>query len=158
MAIEYSFTTKWKTTAPIHDVWEAIRLSLYWPKWWKSFVSVIELEHGDDRGIGSIRRYTLKSPSHYTLSFDMLLTDREEYKLLSGKATGELEGTGTWHFYEQDGMTWIECHWNVKTTKAWMNALAFILRPAFSYNHRMVMKKGAQFLAKKLNTPVFDIS
>src|ERR1039457_5516743 len=98
MAIEYSFTTKWKTTAPIHDAWEAIRLSLEWPKWWKSFVSVTESEPGDELGIGSIRRYTLQSPTHYKLTFDLLLTERIENKLLKGEASGELAGTGIWHF------------------------------------------------------------
>ncbi|MCW3123460.1 MAG: polyketide cyclase [Flavipsychrobacter sp.] len=158
MAIEYSFTTKWETTAPVADAWEAIRNSLDWPLWWKSFVSVTETKGGDDRGIGSIRTYTLKSPTGYKLSFDMLLTDRVDHKLLSGKATGELAGTGTWHFNVRDNKTYIECKWNVATTKAWMNMLAFILRPAFEYNHRMVMKKGAKYLEGKLGMPVNDIS
>jgi hypothetical protein len=157
MAIEYSFTTHWKTTASINDVWEAIRFSLEWPGWWKSFVAVKEIVPGDEMGIGSIRRYTLKSPTHYKLTFDLLLTDRIEHKLLSGKVSGELEGTGIWHFDVRDGITFIECQWNVRTTKAWMNALAFMLRPAFKYNHRMVMKQGAQYLAKKLGVPVDDV-
>lgn len=158
MAIEYSFITKWKTSAPVHEVWETIRLSLEWPQWWKSFISVIELEPGDEMGIGSIRRYTLKSPTQYKLTFDLLLTDRVENKLLKGVASGELAGEGIWHFRVLDGITYIECHWNVRTTKVWMNALAFILRPAFQYNHRLVMKKGAKYLEKKIGAPVTDIS
>ena len=158
MAIEYSFTTRWKTGAPLHDVWDAVRLSLEWPQWWKSFTSVTEIEPGDANSIGSIRRYTLKSPTSYKLTFDMLLTDRNECKVLSGKATGELEGTGTWKFSERNGITYIECLWNVKTTRAWMNLFAFILRPAFEYNHRLVMKNGARYLEKKLGVPVADIS
>ena len=97
MAIAYSFTTKWETDAPVGDVWEAIRNSLDWPRWWKSFISVTETTPGDSLGIGSVRKYTLQSPTRYKLSFDMLLTDRIEHKLLAGKATGELAGTGTWH-------------------------------------------------------------
>jgi len=158
MAIEYSFITRWKTAAPIHEVWETIRLSLEWPEWWKSFVSVKELAPGDEMGIDSIRRYTLQSPTRYKLTFDLLLTDRVEHKLLKGVASGDLAGEGIWHFQVLDNMTFVECHWNVKTTKAWMNALAFILKPAFQFNHRMVMKKGAKYLEKRLNTPVTDIS
>lgn len=56
----------------------------------------------------------------------MLLTDRIEHKLLAGKATGELAGTGTWHFDFRKGKTYIEWQWNVATSKAWMN----ILHPA----------------------------
>lgn len=158
MAIAYSFTTKWKTSAPVHDVWEAIRLSLDWPQWWKSFVSVTELQPGDNLGIGSIRRYTLQSPTRYKLTFDLLLTERVEHKKLKGEASGELAGTGTWLFDIRDGMTYIECQWNVSTTKAWMNLLAFILKPAFQYNHKQVMKKGAGFLAQRLGTEVTDFS
>lgn len=158
MAIEYSFTTKWETSAPIHDVWETIRLSLEWPQWWKSFVSVTEIVPGDDRGIGSLRRYTLQSPTRYKLTFDLLLTDRIEHKLLSGKAEGELAGTGIWHFDVKNSITCIECQWNVRTTKAWMNALAFLLKPAFQYNHRLVMKNGAGYLAQRLGVPVKDVS
>ena len=158
MPIEYSFSTKWKTTANIQNVWDAIRLSLEWPVWWKSFNSVIEITPGDEMGIGSIRRYTLRSPAHYKLTFDFLLTDRIEHKLLSGKASGELEGSGFWHFNVNDGITYIECQWNVKTTRAWMNTFAFLLKPAFKYNHRLVMKKGAQYLEKKLGVPVDAIS
>lgn len=158
MAIEYSFVTRWKTPAPIHEVWEAIRLSLDWPQWWRSFVSVKELVPGNDLGIGSVRRYTLQSPAKYKLTFDLLLTDRVEHKLLKGVASGELAGEGIWHFQVLDGTTYVECHWNVKTTKAWMNALAFVLRPAFQYNHKLVMKKGAKYLEQKLAVPVTDIS
>lgn len=158
MAIAYSFTTKWETPAPLNEVWEAIRNSLDWPEWWKSFTDVTELNHGDENGIGGIYRYTLKSPTHYKLTFDLQLTERIEHKKLEGKASGELEGTGTWLFEEKNGITFIECIWNVKTTQRWMNALAFILMPLFKYNHRMVMKKGGQYLAKKLNAQVIDVS
>lgn len=158
MAIEYSFVTRWKTKVPLHLVWETIRLSLEWPQWWKSFTAVTELQPGDEMGIGSIRRYTLQSPAKYKLTFDLLLTERMEHKLLKGIASGELAGEGIWHFREQDGTTFIECHWNVKTTKTWMNALAFILKPAFQFNHKLVMRKGAGDLQKKLGYPVDDIS
>ncbi len=158
MAIAYAFTTRWKTSAPLHDVWETIRNSLQWPEWWKSFESVAELRPGDELGIGSIRRYTLQSPTRYKLTFDMLLTERVEHETLRGEASGELAGSGTWHFKVIDGVTYIECLWNVRTTRAWMNMLAFLLKPVFRYNHKLVMKKGAGFLAQRLNATVLDIS
>ena len=49
--------------------------------WWKSFTDVIEIEHGDEKGIGGIYKYTLKSPTHYKLTFDMLLIERVEHKI-----------------------------------------------------------------------------
>jgi uncharacterized membrane protein len=158
MPIQYSFVTRWKTNAPHTDVWEVIKDSLDWPRWWKSFTSVTELSPGDEQNIGSIRRYTLKSPTGYKLTFDLELLERKEYKRLHGKASGELQGSGTWTITEYNGETYIECLWHVQTTKKWMNALAFMLKPAFMYNHQLVMKKGAKYLSAKLGVPVHDVS
>jgi len=154
MPENYSFTTHWYVNAPLKDVWEAIYKSEEWPRWWKGVQSVTETVNGDERGIGSVRVYKLRSPMLYTLSFNLLLTDREEYKYLSGNASGELEGTGAWYFDIGEGMTHVRCHWNVHTNIKWMNAFAFILKPIFRYNHSKVMKWGAESLAKKLNTEV----
>lgn len=155
MARIYSFQTDWLFNAPVNKVWEAIYLSEDWPKWWKGVLSVEEIVKGDELGIGSIRLYKMRSPMFYTLSFNMELTDRIEYQLLKGNASGELEGTGSWHFREEEGMTHVHYEWKVSTNKAWMNYLSFILKPLFEYNHDTVMKWGAESLARKLNTEFF---
>ncbi len=154
MPQNYSFTTHWYVSAPFKEVWEVIYKSEEWPQWWKDVLSVTEIEKGDERGIGSIRVYKLKSPTGYTLSFNLLLTEREEYKCLSGKASGELEGTGSWHFGIGEGITHVSCHWDVHTNIGWMNAFAFMLKPIFKLNHKIVMKRGARCLARKLQTDV----
>ncbi|MBC7554266.1 MAG: polyketide cyclase [Taibaiella sp.] len=154
MDTNYSFVSVWKTYVPLAKVWEIINYSLHWPLWWKDFTVVKEIKEGDEYGVGSIRRYTVQSPAIYQLTFDLELTRRIDYQLLSGKATGELEGTGLWQFREKNGATYIECHWDVKTKKTWMNIFAFILRPAFIYNHRLIMKKGAGYLAGRSGAEV----
>lgn len=154
MPENYSFTTNWYVKAPLEQVWEAIYKSEDWPQWWKGVVSVKETEKGDERGIGSIREYRIKSPMHYTLFFRLLLTDREEYKYLSGNASGELEGVGAWHFSREGDQTHVQCEWNVHTNIKWMNSFAFLLKPVFRFNHSMVMKWGAKSLAKKLGVEV----
>lgn len=159
MAEQYSFITHWRIKAPLQDVWNAIYLSEEWPNWWKGVVSVVETVKGDERGIGSIRIYKLRSPMAYTLSFKLELTERIDQQLLKGTATGELAGTGSWHFAEEPGnITHISCHWNVHTTVRWMNTFAFLLRPLFTYNHNAVMRQGAQSLAKKLRTELISFS
>jgi hypothetical protein len=40
--------------------------------------------------------------------------------------------------------------WNVRTTKRWMNVLAPVARPAFEYNHNVVMRRGGEGLAQRL--------
>src|SRR5690606_17528487 len=116
---QYHFISHWQVSAPLQQVWDAIYLSEQWPEWWKGVVSVKEIKAGDSLGIGSIRTYRMRSPMLYTLSFNLQLTDREELKLLKGNATGELKGTGAWHFEHKNGITDVKCIWNVHTTLWW---------------------------------------
>jgi len=147
----YSFITDWELRAPLEEVWQAILESEQWPEWWKGVVDVKELKPGNESGIGSIRSYTLSSPSRYRLRFNLLLTNRTEYQLLKGNATGDLQGTGSWHFRYNDGITYVQCEWHVMTTIPWMSYMGVVLAPFFRYNHTIVMRWGARSLAKKLN-------
>jgi len=156
--MEYSFVTTWRLKTPLQSAWNAIYLSEQWPQWWDSVISVHEIEEGDEQGIGSIRIYKLRSPMLYTLSFRMQLTDRVEYKLLSGIATGDLAGTGSWQFEEDGEITTIRCYWDVTTSISWMNKLSFLLKPIFKLNHSIVMKQGGKCLARKLHAEIISLS
>jgi hypothetical protein len=156
MATEYAFITHWQIKAPLGQVWDAIYASLDWPLWWKGVLDVKELQKGDEDGIDSIREYTWRSILPYKLAFNMRLTELEKHRRMKGKAFGELEGEGEWFFEEKDGITYIQYNWTVFTNKSWMNYLAFIMKPAFSYNHDVVMSWGAKGLAKKLNAELLS--
>lgn len=156
MATQYAFVTRWQIKAPLTSVWDAIEDSLNWPHWWKGVVSVREEKKGDASGIGSVRVYQWRSILPYHLAFHMELTGLEKYRTLKGKAYGELEGEGEWFFKENGGVTFVEYHWTVFTNKAWMNYFAFLLKPAFHYNHDVVMRWGAAGLAKKLNAELIS--
>jgi hypothetical protein len=151
MASQYSFITKWQIKAPVERVWEAIYNSNNWRTWWKGVLQVTDICNGDENGIGDVKNITWKSVLPYKLSFKMKLVEKEMYKKLTGIAFGELQGNGTWYFKQENDITYVEYYWNVITTKKWMNVLSFILKPAFKYNHNVVMHWGAEGLAKKLN-------
>ena len=153
---EYAFTTIWQIEAPIHAVWEAIYRSEDWPAWWPGVERVIELEPGDARGIGSLRRYTWKSRLPYRLTFDMCVTRVEPPLVLEGVASGELEGTGRWQLSSQGPATVVRYDWNVRTTRSWMNLLTPLARPMFQWNHDLVMQQGAEGLARLLNAPLVN--
>ncbi len=150
MTTQYSFVTNWKIDAPVEKVWDAIYNSTEWSIWWKGVLGVKELDKGNENGIDSIRRYTWESVLPYKLSFNMRLTEYEYCKKLAGVAFGELEGNGTWLFKQKDNITYVSYYWNVITTKPWMNYLTFILKPAFRYNHDVVMSWGEKGLKRKL--------
>jgi hypothetical protein len=156
MATQYSFITRWQLRAPLPAVWDSIHTSTEWPVWWKGVVEVREIEQGNSDGIGGVREYTWKSILPYKLAFYMRLTESEHHKRLKGEAFGELEGVGEWFFREADGITFVEYHWTVITNKAWMNTFSFLLKPAFDYNHDVVMRWGAEGLARKLNAELIS--
>jgi hypothetical protein len=85
----------------------------------------------------------------YELSFDSRVTRVERPHLIEGTATGELEGTGVWRLYEGSGTAAVY-EWRVHTTRAWMNVLAPLARPAFAWNHDIVMRQGADGIAREL--------
>ena len=147
---EYRFVTVWKLRAPIDAVWTAIIESEKWPAWWPGVLSVDELRPADAGGLGGVRHYVWRSKLPYNLAFDMRAIAMDPPRYLEGRASGELEGIGTWRLAETDGVTTVGYTWQVRTTKAWMNFLAPVARPLFAWNHNYVMSRGAEGLAKRL--------
>jgi hypothetical protein len=156
MPDQYFFITRWQIKAPVEDVWDAIYNSLEWPNWWKGVIASKLVEEGDERGINGVREYTWRSVLPYKLQFSSRLVEREDYKRLYGIAFGELQGEGTWHFFEKDHITYLQYDWKVFTNKKWMNLFSFMLKPLFKYNHDVVMKWGAEGLANKLNAELIS--
>jgi hypothetical protein len=153
----YEFVTIWHVQAPIEAVWNEIYHSELWPTWWKGVESVVEVKKGDERGVGSIRRYTWKSKLPYRLTFEMETVRVEPPMLLEGMAVGELEGNGLWQLSREGNGTVARYDWKVETTKQWMNLLAPIARPVFNWNHDVVMNWGARGLATRLGADVVDL-
>jgi uncharacterized protein YndB with AHSA1/START domain len=152
----YEFETTWRLRAPLPDVWQAIVDSDRWPEWWKGVERVVLLTAGDDHGVGSVRRTTWRSRLPYALTFDAEVERVEPMSLIEVRASGELEGTGTWHLSETDGVTHVRYVWRVRTTRWWMNILGPLPRPAFRWNHDQVMRNGAAGLATLLKADLLQ--
>jgi len=146
----YRFLTTWLLDAPREDCWDAIWESDRWPEWWRGVVEAVETDPGTPCGVGRRGRYAWRSRIPYPVRFEVLATAVERPTLLAGTASGELEGTGTWRFMEEDGVTAVIYEWNVRTTKPWMNAVAPIAAPVFRWNHDRVMRWGGEGLARRL--------
>ena len=153
---DYNFTTVWKLTAPLEMVWKEINEPQDWPLWWKGVEKVTELQPGDKLGVGSVKRFTWKSKLPYRLSFDSRVTVVEPMSRIEGVAFGELDGKGVWTFTFENGYTLARYDWMVKTTKPWMNLLAPIARPAFEWNHNVIMNWGGVGLAKRLRCELVE--
>jgi uncharacterized protein YndB with AHSA1/START domain len=146
---DYEFVTTWCTDAPIEAVFDLLKDSAGYPRWWKGVLSVERSEQGDELGVGALDHFTWRSVLPYSLGFDLRVTRVERPYLISGDASGELEGVGTWRLYEGDGVA-IVYDWRVRTTRQWMNAFGPLARPAFAWNHDLVMRQGGKGLAAEL--------
>ncbi len=147
----YAFLTTWLLRAPRVAVWDAIADAGDWPKWWRGVESVEELAGGDGARVGSRHRVRWRSFVPYSVAFDFEVERVELPVLMSGRATGDLEGAGTWRLYEQDGVTAVTYDWRVRTTQPWMNLIAPLGRPVFEWNHDWVMARGGEGLAARLD-------
>ena len=155
---DYSFITHWFFSVPIEEVWDELYHTSRWPSWWKAVVSVEELSKGDELGVGGVKLFTWRTALPYTLSFEMKATRIEPPHIIEGEAYGELDGYGRWTLTERDGGTAVQYEWNVKATKPWMRILSPIARPAFQWNHDVVMRWGEESLKKRLEGKKLDAS
>ena len=147
---QYSLVTQWHLQAAIEPVWQALVSPEEWPQWWRYVKAVVELEEGDARGIGALRRYTWSSKLPYRLSFEMRTTALARPTLIEGAAIGDLNGTGRWQLSESGTTTRVRYTWTVSTNKDWMNLLAPVLAPVFAWNHDQVMHEGGRGIARHL--------
>jgi hypothetical protein len=147
---EYRFLTTWLLESPRQPVWDAIYDSERWPEWWQGVEEAEKLAEGDERGVGQRGRYVWKAKLPYRVDFEIVTTRVEAPHLLEGDADGELAGVGRWRLFEQDGITAVIYEWNVRTTRAWMNAMAPLARPIFAANHDYVMRNGGRGIAELL--------
>ena len=146
---EYKFLTTWCLDAPIEAVFDVLKESAGYPRWWKGVLSVELLDPGNELGVGELAHFVWRSVLPYSLGFDLRVTQVNRPHLIQGHASGELEGVGTWRLYEGDGVA-VVYDWRVRTTKRWMNTFGILARPAFAWNHDVVMRQGGKGLAAEL--------
>jgi uncharacterized protein YndB with AHSA1/START domain len=145
---DYNFVTTWKFDTPLEVVYKAIYETDNYHLWWRGQRRVENIAQGDALGVGAIRRFRTRSILPYTLTYTGTVQQVELYKKVVGTAVGELEGTGTWFFEHQEGITTVTYFWVVRTNSFLLNVLTPVMRPLFEWNHNVVMRWGGQGLAK----------
>jgi hypothetical protein len=148
---DYEFLTAWLLDAPIERVWDELYDVAAGPGWWKGVTDARELEAGGPDGVGKVFTISWRSFLPYDLTFVTTVTRVEKPYVMEGRAEGELTGTGRWRLFHSGGVTAVTYEWNVRTTKAWMNALAPLARPVFEWNHDYVMRQGGEGLRLRLD-------
>jgi len=147
MGAEYHFVTAWRVEGSVDEVQEVLGDGLSLPRWWPSvYLSVHLREEGGPDGVGRIVDLHTKGWLPYTLRWTLRITEPITDAGFALAATGDLEGTGRWTFDQRGPQVLVHYDWRVAATKPLLRRLSWLLRPAFSANHRWAMKRGEESL------------
>jgi uncharacterized protein YndB with AHSA1/START domain len=147
---DYSFLSIWELRAPIEDVWDVISQPLSYPEWFPYVAEAEQVTEGNASGVGSVTRTRWTSALPYGFVFLIRTTRSERPRLIEVSASGDLDGSGRWELDADGDRTTVRYEWNVRTTKRWMDLLAPLARPAFGWNHAVLMQAGGEGLAARL--------
>src|SRR5215211_3011203 len=156
MAADYHYISTWQLQAPIERVWAAISHLEQLPAWYPAVQEVQTLTPGDPDAVGSRVRYLIKGRLPMRLAFEATIARVDPPRELELQAEGDLAGTGRWELQQKGEVTTVRCLWDVHTTKPWMNLVAPIARPLFTWNSRGVMLQAGQGLARFLGVPLVN--
>lgn len=148
---DYEFRTVWRVAGTPDEVAAILGEAATLPDWWPSvYLSVEPIHAGREDGTGRMARLHTKGWLPYTLRWTLTVTAPITSRGFAIRATGDLDGTGTWVF-EQDGPeTVVTYDWKVSASKPLLRRLSWLLKPAFAANHRWAMARGQESLALEL--------
>lgn len=142
--------SRWVLAAAPETVWGLLSAPEDWPRWWRYVRSVQRLQAGGAEGLGARHRFVWGSVLGYGFAFVITTTRVLRPSLLEGRASGDLEGVGTWTLAPQADGTCLGYRWAVALRRPWMRLSAPLLMPLFAWNHHAVMRAGAQGMANRL--------
>jgi uncharacterized protein YndB with AHSA1/START domain len=151
---DYRYVSTWQLQAPIEQVWTAITDLEHLPAWYSGVQEAQELAPGDTQGVGRRVQYVIKGRLPLRLVFEATTTRSVPPRDQELRAEGELAGTGRWSLDQQGEVTIARYTWDVRTTRPWMNLLAPLARPLFTWNSRGVMLQAGEGLAGFLGVPL----
>jgi uncharacterized protein YndB with AHSA1/START domain len=153
---DYHYVSTWQLQAPIEQVWAALNDLEHLPTWYAGVQQARELAPGDAQGVGRRVRYVIKGRLPLRLAFEATTTRSLPPRDQELQAEGELAGTGRWSLDQHGQITTVRYHWEVRTTRPWMNLLAPLARPVFTWNSRGVMLEAGEGLAGFLGVALVD--
>jgi uncharacterized protein YndB with AHSA1/START domain len=151
---DYHYVSSWQLQAPIEQVWAALNDLEHLPTWYRGVHEARELVPGDALGVGRRVRYVIKGRLPLRLAFQATTIRSVPPQDQELRAEGELAGTGRWSLDQQGEVTTVRYHWDVRTTRPWMNLLAPLARPIFTWNSRGVLLEAGEGLARLLGAPL----
>ncbi len=152
---EYYFLNEWHLPAPVEALWPYIVNGSDYPRWWGTVYERIEALNeltGDQVGAKATVKAHGRLP--YTIRFTSEITRVNAPYLLALKATGDLNGEGTWRLTPQPDGTRITFEWIVRADKPLLRLLTPIIKPLLEENHRWTMRQGEKALRRAVTATV----
>lgn len=146
MSASYAFVSRWHVPATPARVWAELERQLL-PgvrvPWWPG----VTLPMAPRRlAAGERMVLAVRSPLGYVLRVRLELTDVVPGRVLAATSEGDLRGSGRLSIKPRGDEASLMFEWNVQTRRPWMNATAWLLRPAFELAHARVMLRGERGL------------
>jgi hypothetical protein len=152
MAInQYHFITQWFLEATCEEVSQILLDGPGLARWWPSvYLQVIELEHGDAMGLGTVLDLHTKGWLPYTLHWYARVTESHYPAGFSLEATQDFIGRGIWTIDQAGSYVKIIYDWKILAEKPLLKYFSFIMKPLFSANHHWAMRMGEESLKLEL--------
>lgn len=154
----FRFVTDLRIRAPADAVYEVLVHPEPWIRDWQDAVRVTRLHDGDVDGVGSAFDAVVRAPLGYRLSATITTVAATRPTALRMTSEGGLEGEARWRLTEdEEGVTEVTFDWDVRSTMAWLNALAPVARPLFERGHHVVIRRAAVAAAACLDAELLEV-
>ncbi|MGH2806941.1 MAG: SRPBCC family protein [Actinomycetota bacterium] len=137
----YKFQSIWRVAVAAPVAFEILHDLGSYPAWWREVKEAREL----DEGVFDLR---CRSFLPYDLRFisRLKVVDRAN-NILESNLEGDLEGFSRWTIHDDASGSALVFDEEVVTNKRSLNLLAPVARPAFRFNHTLMMRHGRQGFA-----------
>ena len=151
MSSDYHFVTRWHVEGTREEVARVLGDPRELPRWWPSvYLEVRVLDEGGPDGVGRVVDLWTKGWLPYTLRWRFTTTENNHENGLALRAEGDFVGEGRWLFTQVGDRVEAIYDWRIRAEKPLLRRLTWLMRPAFSANHRWAMERGEQSLRLEL--------
>ena len=151
MTSDYTFVTLWRVAGTIDEVKRVLGDAKALPGWWPSvYLAVTTVADAGGDGTGATVDLHTTGWLPYTLRWRLTITEPMTDSGFALSAAGDLNGVGRWSFLQDGPEVQISYDWRVSAGKPLLRRLSWLLKPAFSANHRWAMARGEESLRLEL--------
>jgi len=148
---DYHFVSHWRVRATREEVADVMADSADLVKWWPAvWLDVTVVSEGGERGVGKVVDLWTKGWLPYTLRWRFTTVRNDGPDGFTVRAEGDFVGEGRWTFRQVGAYVDAEYDWRIAAEKPMLKRLTWLLRPAFSANHRWAMRQGERSLMLEL--------